>query len=72
MTMDITKASEPPEVYARLSAELPATTLALGDSPIAPLDLEESPQVRTKLRLYMILTALYVAYPALLKFSETA
>lgn len=34
--------------------------------PTAPLDLDEndSPKVRTKLRLYAILAALYVGHPA--------
>jgi EmrB/QacA subfamily drug resistance transporter len=69
MTLDITKASEPPLVHARLPVELPATTVPPSEKPIAPLDLEESPKLRTKLRLYIILTALYVAYPSLLLFS---
>jgi MFS family permease len=68
MTLDITKASDPPLVHAGFPAELPATTVPPSDVPIAPLDLEESPKLRTKLRLYIILTALYVAYPSLLVF----
>jgi hypothetical protein len=68
MTLDITPASEPPLVHAGLPAELPAATVPPSDKPIAPLDLEESPKLRTKLRLYIILTALYVAYPSLLVF----
>ncbi|RDW68176.1 hypothetical protein BP6252_09572 [Coleophoma cylindrospora] len=56
MALDITKASEPPLVLAGLPAELPATVLPPSDISIAPLDLEESPKLRTKLRLYIILT----------------
>jgi hypothetical protein len=61
MALDITKASEPPLIHAGLPAELSATTVPPSDIPIALLDLEESPKLRTKLRLYIILTALYVA-----------
>lgn len=49
--MDVTKAAEPP------MAEIPSHI------PITSLDLEESPKLRTKLRLYLILTALYVPFP---------
>jgi len=69
MTLDITKASEPPLVQDGIPAELPATTVPPSDIPIAPLDLEESPKLRTQLRLYIILTALYVGYSSLLVFS---
>jgi hypothetical protein len=65
MTMNITKTSEPPTVPAGLPADPPAT-----DAPIVPLDLEESPKVRTKLRLYTILSALYVTYPVLLVLGQ--
>ncbi|KAE9366564.1 MFS multidrug transporter-like protein [Stipitochalara longipes BDJ] len=61
MALDITKASDPSLVHAGYPAELPATAVPPSDIPIAPLDLEESPKVRTKLRLYTILTALYLA-----------
>ena len=59
MTMDITSitASDPQVVLAKSSAA--------PDNPIESLDLIDSPKVRTKLRLYAILSALYVAYPAL-------
>ena len=67
--MDTTKASEPPLLHDGLRAELPATTGPPSAVPIAPLDQEESPEVRTKLRLYLILTALYVTHPAPLVFS---
>jgi hypothetical protein len=69
MTLDIIKASEPPLVHAGLPVELPATTVPPSDIPIAPLDLEENPKRRSKLRLYIILSALYVAYSSLLVFS---
>lgn len=50
---------------ALINDGLPATQLAadgvpLSDTPITPLDLIEEPQIRTKLRLYAILSALYV------------
>ena len=60
MTMDIITASEPPMVHAGFPAELPAAEVPPSDIPIEPLDLIESPKVRTKLRLYAILLALYV------------
>jgi MFS family permease len=69
MTLDITKASEPPLVHGGHPAKLPATTIPPSDMPIAPLDLEESPKLRTKLRVYIILRALYVAYSSLILFS---
>lgn len=61
MTMDIITASEPPNVHAEFSIELPDVEVSHNDIPtIEPLDLIESPKVRTKLRLYAILFALYV------------
>jgi hypothetical protein len=65
MTMDIITASEPPLVHAAFPAEIPAAETPPIDIPIESLDLIESPKVRTKLRLYAILSALYVAYPTL-------
>lgn len=62
MTLEITKAPEPPIGHAGIQAELPATIGSPTAVPITPLDLEESPKPRTKLRLYIILAALYVAY----------
>ncbi|KAH8812822.1 major facilitator superfamily domain-containing protein [Xylogone sp. PMI_703] len=68
MTMGITKTSdsEPPVVELlepRLSAEPPATAVSPSDkdTPVASLDVEESPKARTQLRLYAILAALYLA-----------
>ncbi|KAK6212799.1 hypothetical protein LQW54_004888 [Pestalotiopsis sp. IQ-011] len=59
--MDNKKASEPPMAHPGLPAELPVTTVpsASIESPTTPLDVDEdTPKVRTKLRLYSILTAL--------------
>ncbi len=62
MTMDITTAGPSP-VLARVSAEHRAADVSLSGIPAGPLDLDltESPKVRTKLRLYAILSALYVS-----------
>ena len=65
MTMDTITASEPQVVLAGSSAELLAAEVPPSDNPIEPLNLIDNPKVRTKLRLYAILSALYVAYPAL-------
>ena len=43
----------------------PPTELPANEPPIEPLDLLEAPKVRTKLRIYSILVALYVSYPIL-------
>ncbi|KAM0806633.1 putative MFS multidrug transporter-like protein [Seiridium cardinale] len=59
--MDSVKASEPPLVHTGPSAEPPAMTDPPSDSTVAPLDLQEGPKHRTKLRLMIILTALYLA-----------
>ncbi|KAI3325327.1 MFS general substrate transporter [Xylariaceae sp. AK1471] len=59
--METTKSSKPLVVHAGIPAELPATTIPPSDSPSASLDLEEGPKIRTNLRLYSILTALYLA-----------
>ncbi|KAI0170984.1 MFS multidrug transporter-like protein [Pestalotiopsis sp. NC0098] len=59
--MDSEKASEPPMAHPGIPAELPVTTVpsASIESPTTPLDVaEDTPKVRTKLRLYSILTAL--------------
>lgn len=61
--MDNGKASEPPMAHPGIPAELPVTTVpsASIESPITPLGVaEDTPKVRTKLRLYSILTALNV------------
>ena len=58
--MDIITTAEPPLVHDGLPAELPAAGASSSNTPITPLDLIEDPKVRTKLRLYAILLALYV------------
>ncbi|KAI4597328.1 hypothetical protein KJ359_004434 [Pestalotiopsis sp. 9143b] len=55
------KASEPPMAHPGIPAELPVTTVpsASIETPTTPLDVDEdTSKVRTKLRLYSILTAL--------------
>jgi len=64
MTMDVMTAVEPPLVHAGLPAELPDGRVSPSNTPITPLDLIEGPKVRTKLRLYAILLALYVPDPS--------
>ncbi|KAF4629725.1 hypothetical protein G7Y89_g8421 [Cudoniella acicularis] len=59
--MDIITTAEPPLVHAGLPAEPPAAGVSPSNTPITPLDLIEGPKVRTKLRLYAILLALYLA-----------
>ena len=67
VTMDNITALKPAMADAGPPAELPPiphNENAIGS--IEPLDLvEEDPKVRTKLRLYGILVALYVHYPVL-------
>jgi hypothetical protein len=58
--MDITKATDPPVEHIEPPAEVPVATVPPSDVAIAPFGLEENPNVRTKLRLYTILAALYV------------
>lgn len=41
----------------------PPAELASDEPAIKPLDVLEVPKVRTKLRIYTILAALYVHYP---------
>ncbi|TVY13606.1 MFS-type transporter [Lachnellula arida] len=61
MTMDIITASEPPVELTGPSAKPLAAEVPPDNTiPIEPLDLIESPKVRTKLRLYAILSALYL------------
>lgn len=63
--MDSEKASEPPMAHPGIPAELPVTTVPSTsiESPTTPLDVaEDTPKVRTKLRLYSILTALNVRH----------
>jgi len=58
--MDTITTAEPPLVHAGLPAELPAAGVSPSNTLITPLDLIDGPKVRTKLRLYAILLALYV------------
>ncbi|TVY91452.1 MFS-type transporter [Lachnellula willkommii] len=61
MTMDIITASEPQVELTGPSAKPLAAEVPPDNTiPIEPLDLIESPKVRTKLRLYAILSALYL------------
>ncbi|KAL3418139.1 major facilitator superfamily transporter [Phlyctema vagabunda] len=54
--MDTITTAEPPLAHAGLPAEGSPS-----NSPIVPLDIIDGPKVRTKLRLYAILSALYLA-----------
>lgn len=63
MTMDITTA-EPHLVLTGASAEQGTAEISLRENAAESLDLTESPKVRTRLRLYAILSALYVSTPA--------
>lgn len=65
MTMDIITTAEPPSIHAGSPAELPVAGGSPSNTQITPLDLVEGPKVRTKLRQYSILLALYVTLPAL-------
>lgn len=57
----ITAAAEPAKPPADQEGELPATTTKMQDNtPFVPLDLEETPLVREKWRLYLILAAFYL------------
>jgi len=60
MAMDVITTAEPPLVHAGLPVELPAAVGSPSNNPITPLDLMDDPKIRTKLRLYAILLALYV------------
>lgn len=62
--MDVTKVLEPPLLLDGLPPQVSTTTNPPDAVHIAPLDQEETPKVRTKLRLYLILTALYVSQSA--------
>lgn len=63
--MDIITAAEPPKAMAQVGspAELPSAEPSPIDNPIEPLELTEVLPARTKLRLYAILSALYVQQP---------
>lgn len=58
--MDIITVSEPQVTVAVSSAEPFAMEVPFSDRPVEPLNLIDRPKVRTTLRLYAILSALYV------------
>ena len=58
MIMDINAPTDPSSAHVALPGEMSSSGIFYG--PITPLDLVEGPQIRTKLRLYAILVALYV------------
>ena len=64
--MEVVKALEPPRLPHEPSPRVSTTMNPPDAVHIAPLDQEESPKGRTKLRLYLILTALYVGHSVLL------
>lgn len=59
--MDSISAPEPSLLHHELPLEISPVPVHSSGTSIRPLDLEESTNVRTKLRLYLILTALYLA-----------
>ncbi|RQM04546.1 hypothetical protein DH86_00004399, partial [Scytalidium sp. 3C] len=59
--MDITSVSEPRMIHDRYLVDIPAVEIPPSDVTLEPLDVTESPTIRTKLRLYAILSALYLA-----------
>jgi hypothetical protein len=61
--MDSITAVEPPLTTPGLPGGI-TTTNPANDTQIISLDLNQEPKVRTKLRLYAILLALYVLSPA--------
>jgi len=67
VAMDSMKTIEPPpKLHDELPVKLSATTGSPDAVHIASLHQEETPRVRTKLRLHLILTALYVSHSILL------
>jgi hypothetical protein len=67
MTMDTISTTKPPLVHDGLPTALPAVGISPAHAPLTPLDLSDAPTVRTKLRLYAILLALYVTWHAFLQ-----
>ncbi|KAF7554726.1 hypothetical protein G7Z17_g2706 [Cylindrodendrum hubeiense] len=59
--MDVIAPSGTPTHHPESLVKLPATEASLRGIPIEPLDLIENPRIRTKLRLYSILSGLYLA-----------
>ncbi|KAK6604443.1 hypothetical protein QC760_004063 [Botrytis cinerea] len=61
MIMDINAPTDPSSAHVALPGEMSSSGIFTNDGPITPLDLVEGPKIRTKLRLYAILVALYLA-----------
>lgn len=57
--MSVAPAEVPPTDTGK-PPSLSVNILQSNDGPVVPLDLEDGPHVRTKLRLWAILLALYV------------
>lgn len=66
--MDINATTDPSLAHVALSGpgDISSQGIFSNDDPITPLDLVEGPKIRTKLRLYAILLALYVTLPSLI------
>lgn len=60
--MDAIIVSEPQTAVVLCLAEPFAAEVFSSENPIEPLNLIDRPKVRTALRLYAILSALYVSY----------
>lgn len=71
--MDIVAASPEPSLVHDASTAKLAVASHVPDAlpPLEPLEFmeEDNPKIRTKLRLYAILAALYVALPSLLSLA---
>lgn len=59
--VEVTSVSEPRMIHDRYLVDIPAVEIPPSDVTLEPLDVTESPTIRTKLRLYAILSALYLA-----------
>lgn len=60
--MDVITVAEPQAAVAASSAKPFAADAPSSENPVEPLHLIDRPQARTALRLYAILSALYVTY----------
>lgn len=58
--MDNITTAAPNMIHDEMCVKPPVAQNFSSNAPITPLDLVEGPKVRTKLRLYAILLALYV------------
>jgi hypothetical protein len=61
-TLDVITAAEPQAAIAASSVKSFAVDIASNENAVEPLDVIDRPKVRTALRLYAILSALYVNY----------